>query len=702
MEDMRKELQNSTKLFLDSHPEERSVNENWNQLKSTLLNIMNKYIPNRTTKYRHKVPWITQPLKRQMRKRDHTFTKAKKSNKSHDWSAFRQQRNKVAKLLNKSHNHYLNEIIGNSLQDNPKKFYGYVKSQRTENIGVPALVAEGKLKISDKDKAETLNKKFQSVFTDERPNVPNKGQSPYAQIKDLQIGLNGVQKQLCSIKANKATGPDELPARVLRDTAEEIAPVIQYIFQQSLDHGKLPTDWTKALVTAIYKKGDKTNPGNYRPISLTCIICKVMEHVVLSHLAKHLRDNGILTDEQHGFRQCLSCETQLITAAHDWATSLNNKGQVDAVLLDISKAFDKVAHNRLLAKLRYYGVEENTLGWIKAFLSNRTQAVSINGTHSSYVPVTSGVPQGSVLGPALFLLYINDITEGVTSQMRLFADDSIIYREITTPNDHKILQEDINRLTNWAHTWQMDFNVDKCYLLSITKKPKPSHFNYTMNGKLLQRTSSHPYLGVEISDNLSWSKHCDIISRAASKTLGLVMRTLGPCSQTVKSHAYETLVRPKLEYGAAAWNPYTEQDVAKLERVQRRAARFVCSDWRQQSSVTKMQETLKWDHLEKRRLLSQATMFHRIHHGNVNITFPEAVKPAPNRSRRKQIMQHQYGYQQLQCNNQIFQYSFYVRIIPIWNLLPATAVTLTDSKLFQAAAMPTIRCLQPPPYLKRY
>ena len=213
----------------------------------------------------------------------------------------------------------------------------------------------------------------------------------------------------------------------------ELAPALTILYQQSIDTGEVPVQWSQAIVaivTAIYKKGAKSDPSNYRPISKTCLCCKMLEHIVLSHMAKHLSQNNILLDSQHGFTV-----TQLITSVHDWATTLEHRGQTDVILLDFNKAFNKVSHHHLSVKR-----------WINAFLANRQQAVSINVRHSPWVKATSGVPQGSVLGPALFLLYINDIQDNIHSQIRLFANDSIIYREMKDHDDHLILQQDLQIL----------------------------------------------------------------------------------------------------------------------------------------------------------------------------------------------------------------------------------------------------------------
>ena len=333
-----------------------------------------------------------------------------------------------------------------------------------------------------------LNEQFQSAFSPTTSDtVPVKPDSPFPSIPDLIIHPDGVAKQLHKLNPSKASGPDELSPRLLKCVADEIAPALSFLYQQSITTGEVPDDWRKALVSPIFKKGvTKADPANYRPISLMCLCCKVLEHIVLSHMAKHLSSHNIILDAQHGFRERLSTVTQLITSVHDWATTIEHRGQTDVVLLDFSKAFDKVSHRHLSAKLHYYGIRGSTpLSWINAFLHNRKQAVSVNGHLSSWVDVSSGVPQGSVLGPALFLLYINDIQDNISSRIRLFADDSIVYREIHSDLDHTILQQDLQTLTEWSNNWLMDFNVKKCAILSITRKRSPFLFQYSIFGQPL-------------------------------------------------------------------------------------------------------------------------------------------------------------------------------------------------------------------------
>ena len=311
---------------------------------------------------------------------------------------------------------------------------------------------------------------------------------------EINMNLNGIIKLLSNLRPDKAAGPDEIKPIVLRELRIEIAPVIQLIFEKSLATGKLPSDWTKANVTPIFKKGEKSDPSNYMPISLTCILCKVMEHIIASNLTDHLNKHNIIYDLQHGFRQKRSCETQLLQLVEDLGRQLIAGKQIDLVLLDFSKAFDKVNHLKLLFKLSQHGVKGKTLNWIRAFLLGRTQAVVLEGERSAEAPVTSGVPQGSVLGPLLFLLYINDLPQDIQSQVRLFADDTAVYLTVSSLEDANTLKTDLDTLQEWERTWDMEFNPGKCQVLHVTRSMQPLQSNYTLHGQVLESVDSAKYL----------------------------------------------------------------------------------------------------------------------------------------------------------------------------------------------------------------
>ena len=331
--------------------------------------------------------------------------------------------------------------------------------------------------------------------------------------------ISNDQELIQSDPISKAAGPDGIRPRVLKELSSELVLILTLLFKASLHQQSLPDIWKHSNVSPIYKKGDKTNPSNYRPVPLTCISCKLLEHIIFSNLNQHLKRNNILYPLQHGFRDKRSCETQLIEFVHDIAYNMQEGIQNGVVVMDFAKAFDKVAHNRLLYKLSSYGVKGNTLGWIGSFLCGRSQKVVLEGKSSSSVPVLSGVLQGSLLGPVLFLIYINDLPEYVSnSAVRLFADDTRLYLTIHNSSDCDKLQEDLNNLERWESDWQMSFHPEKCEVIHITTKKTPILHTYSLHGHILSSVPKIKYLGVHISQDLKWNSHINSTSLKANQT----------------------------------------------------------------------------------------------------------------------------------------------------------------------------------------
>ena len=336
---------------------------------------------------------------------------------------------------------------------------------------------------------------------------------------EITVDPKGVMKLLNNLNMHKASGPDGLSARVLKECSSEISPMLAFIYNESLAQGTVPDDWRQANVAPVFKKGEKYNAANYRPVSLTCICCKTLEHIIVSNINKHLAFESILADCQHGFRSQRSCETQLVQFFHDMVGNLDGaqdrgQKQTDVIIMDFAKAFDKVPHRRLFYKLGYYGIRGSTHKWISSWLSEPFKKVVLDGQASDPVPVLSGVPQGSVLGSVLFLTFINDLPDNIRSSVRLFADDCVLYRNIKSPIDLQILQDDLNSLSQWETDWQMEFNVAKCHSMRVTRHlpDKQILFDYTLHQQKLEQVKSAKYLGLTITDNLDWGQHVSEIS----------------------------------------------------------------------------------------------------------------------------------------------------------------------------------------------
>ena len=316
------------------------------------------------------------------------------------------------------------------------------------------------------------------MFTQENTGtLPDLRESSIPSISDITFKIAGIEKLLTGLDTNKSNGPDEngIPLRILKEYASEIAPMLTFIVQQSYDTGTLPDDWKKANVVALFKKGDRSKAENYRPVSLTAVACKMMEHVIRKQIMIHLNRNNILVKFQHGFRAKHSCESQLIMTVESIQRYLKRNKQVDVLVLDFSKAID--THQRLLLKLDHYGIRDKTLGWIRTWLTNTKQRVVVDGDKSEESSVTSGVPQGTVLGPLMFLLHINDIRDDVSkgTYIKLFTDDCLLFRETDSLSGAESLENDLQSLVKWSKTWQMSVNVSKCHALKICKKKNPIH-----------------------------------------------------------------------------------------------------------------------------------------------------------------------------------------------------------------------------------
>ena len=508
-------------------------------------------------------------------------------------------------------------------------------------------------------------------------------------MNNIKVSVNGVIKCIKRLNEKKASGPDRIPISILKRHSEIIAPVLALIYQQSIDSGDIPSDWKNANVVPIYKKGDRTKPENYRPVSLTSVASKMLEHIAVSQVMDHLDHQNIIHENQHGFRAKRSCESQLIMTTDDLAKHLENKHQVDMAILDFSKAFDKVSHQHLSTKLQYYGIQGTTRKWINSFLTDRFQQVVVDNATSERTRVTSGVPQGSVLGPTLFLIYINDIADNITSSIRLFADDCVLYRPIRSSEDHQYLQNDLDQLVDWADGWSMEFNVKKCAIMNFTTS-KTKSYVYKMKGHDLEVVQHHPYLGVELNNNMKFNLHINNISNKASRVLGFLKRNLKHCPQSIKERAYQSLVRPKLENASTVWNRQQQSQMKQLEQIQRTAARFVCNrpfNPQKPDSVSSMIQNLNWQPLQVRRIKSDVTfMYKTLNH---LVAIPVSYHPVPSTSHSTRNS-HSQKLQTYQCRLNIYQHTFFPRTIVYWNSLPESVITAPSLESFKT-------CLQQVP-----
>ena len=337
---------------------------------------------------------------------------------------------------------------------------------------------------------------------------------------------------------------------------------------------------------------------------------------------------------------------------------------MDCIFLDFSKAFDRVPHSRLCNKLSHYGIRGPLLSWIKHYLYNRSQKVTIDGTSSNSSIVTSGVPQGTVLAPLLFLCFVNDIPLNIASKIKLYADDILLYRKIETRDDQNLFQDDINRLVKWSKDWQLLFNFNKCEFLCITNKRSPLTITYRMDGTAIKQVSSVKYLGITINERLNWSEHISNISKKASSVLGFLHRNLKSSPPHIKESCYKSLVIPILEYSCTVWDPHTQKDILMLEKIQRRASRFVTNSYSWSVSVTNLINNLGWKSLQNRRACIKATMMYKISNNLISMPCNQSLIPCTSHTRHHRLC-YQLPYSRINTH----LYSFFPSAIRLWNSL---------------------------------
>ena len=560
-----------------------SCEEAWQTFSVKLEEITAKHVPKTkpppTKTKTKKPPWVTDELTKKIKEKQKLFRKYMKTRQSEDQKSYSRARNQVRwKCRQEAKRHEIS--IAEEAKTSPKGVFNYAKRKMKTKTGIADLTKEdGTLASSSEEKANVLNDFFSSVFTLEdtthMPATPEP--TPMKPITSIRITESEVRKRLDKLNPTKATGPDGIPPRLLQELSEDLAGPLTVIMNKSMEEGKIPEIWKKANVVPIFKKGKKNVPGNYRPVSLTCVLCKVMEAIVREQIVDHLKLNNLISEAQHGFIGGRSCSTNLMTAMEDWTDALEKGEATDIIYLDFAKAFDTVPHERLIHKLSNLGIQGHALGWIKSFLSGRTQKVVVDGEESGWRDVISGIPQGSVLGPMLFVCFVNDLPDDIKSSALLFADDTKLYS--TVPKNHDQIQEDLNKMQEWSEEWQLRFNASKCKVMHLGKQANPESYKMSGNGGEveLEETEMEKDLGVNVDNKLAFDEHINIQTKKASKLLAMIRRTFDHLDEKILPLLYTAIIRPHLEYCNTIWHPAWKKDKEKLESIQRRATKMVPS-----------------------------------------------------------------------------------------------------------------------------
>jgi hypothetical protein len=405
-----------------------------------------------------------------------------------------------------------------------------------------------------------------------------------------------------------------------------------------------------------------------------------MESVVRDRLIDHLNVNNLLSDCQHGFIAGRSCTTNLLSTLNEWTRLLDEREPVDAVYLDFAKAFDSVPHERLLRKLKSLGIESNVLKWIKDFLVGRRQRVSINGTVSDWASVRSGVPQGSVLGPVLFIAFINDLPEAVSSVCSMYADDTKVYNTVRNTSQQLQLQDDLDSLVDWADKWQLRFNADKCKVIHLGKNNEQQDYSMRRHGcndrVMMSKSTMEKDLGVNVDNELKFSKHIEAQVNKANKRLGLIRRSYEYIDAEAMKLLFVAVVRPNLEFGNAVWSPKLEKDKNLVESVQRRATRIIPG--LKGKPYEERLKIMKLPSLRYRRLRGDLIEVYKYTHGLYKV--PEGLLEFETRTNTRG---HGYKLKKLRCNTSMRQHFFSLRVTDMWNSLPDSIVDAPSVNAFK-------------------
>ena len=494
-------------------------------------------------------------------------------------------------------------------------------------------------------------------------------------VDSFTIAKEVVLKKLQELNPGKSTGPDGWHPVFLKNIADFITTPLASMFQKSLDDGFVPLDWRSACITVIHKKEAKDECGNYRPVSITSIICKLMESIVRDQIVDHMLKNNLFSLKQHGFVPNRNCMTNLLTCMEIWTRMIEEGLPIDIIYTDFAKAFDRVPHQRLLIKMKMLGMTGKIHGWIEAFLKGRKQCVRVDNECSSWSDVKSGIPQGSVLGPILFVIFINDMPDVVNSMCQLFADDAKIFRGLKAKADVSALQDDLNSLNIWSEKWQLAFNVDKCKALHIGNKN--THHKYRMNGKGLEHIEEEKDLGVLIDERLDFHRQAAVATKKASRVLGLIKRTFSRLDKTTLPLLYTSLVRSHLEYGNVIWGPFSKGDIIAVEKIQRRATKMI-PEIAHLSYENRLEE-LELPSLLHRRRRGDMIQMHKIVHGLVDVE-----KELFADIQESSTQGHSFKLRKTKATKLPRINAFSNRVIDEWNGLPAEVVSASTTNLFKA------------------
>lgn len=644
------------------------------EIADTILKCASNTIPNKIVTIRpNDLPHINNNIRKLIKTRRKLHSIAKRVNTVEAWTNFKNARNKVTTEVRKSKSKHKDKLLEKLNTENctSKDWYKTAKQMTKNKLGnqIPLLSINNTEASTNEQKANMLNDFFcsQANIDDSHQPLPNINSFDGGSLEDIVISEQDVKDAISQVDPSKACGPDLISPRLLREGSDILAKHLSIFFTKLVSSSAFPTTWKVANVTPIFKKGDPSTPSNYRPVSLLSCIGKLMERCIHTKLYNYVFSNRLITPHQSGFVKGDSTVNQLTLLYNEICQALDDGKEVKAVFCDISKAFDRVWHKGLILKLSSIGIKGPLLRWFPAYLSDRKQRVVVSNSLSSLSNVTAGVPQGSILGPLLFLIFINDIVTDIDANIRLFADDTSLSVIVETPETAAhILNSDLQKITNWASTWLVDFNATKTESLLFSKKRnRPIHPPLVMNNTPIATVKTHKHLGINFSDDAKWKEHITAVLNKAWRRLGILRTYKFLVSRKCLEKMYITFIRPLLEYGDVVWNNCNTELKNQIESVQVEAARIVTGATKL-CNIQSLLSDLGWETLASRRRSHRLILIYKM----INHLAPEYLSNLiPTQTQNRYPLRNSENIPLPATRTELYASSFLPATIRDWNSL---------------------------------
>jgi hypothetical protein len=675
----------SSELLHTDWPSIFSLNDNidyaWEQFSDYIMQLIAKFTPIKASFVKSNMSNFPFDIQRLIRMKKAAWSTFKKYRRETDKKNFRD----LAKLVRSRIYCFRKEREESILRSaSVKKFYAYVAERMKPNTRTGPLCDNLGTSITcDLDKAEAFNNFFHSVFTVDNNIMPDFAQRTAVNMDMTPFVPDEVRTVLKEASNSSACGPDGCPSKFLKKFPELCVPLCN-LFNMSMSQQAVPQAWKLANVIPVYKgKGSKLDVSNYRPISLTNVYCKLMETLVRNRIVKHLEANDLISASQSGFRSGRSTLSQLLLSHFKLVDSVNSRSCIDGIFTDLSKAFDSISHSKLLMKLYAYGINPCVCKWIENFLCNRRQRVIINNSVSCWLVCTSGVPQGSVLGPILFLVYINDLPDVVkNSDIFLYADDAKIFKCIHCMLDCINLQSDIDAIVTWCVAWQLTLNVSKCQFIRFGLVDRPM-LDYTMSGALLKQVVTTNDLGVMFDSKLSFSMHCNNVANKGYMRANMLLKCFHTRDHDMQIKLFNVFVRPILEYNSPIWSPHLTKDINVIEKVQK----FFTKNLRGLKNLPYSHRlaTLKQPTLQSRRLRADLIYLFKILNGYVDKDLRKLFVQSSNVSiSEMQLRGNVFKLVMPKPRTDMLKFFFVYRTAKYWNTLPTVVCDTKSLAVFKS------------------